>query len=312
MATNGQNRIPKANTLKANNPLIYRLSQFVSLLLGARIFVLMFFTFALYVSTFFLFNQEEGFRKFVFDYKVHGIILCSALSIAAGGIINQFYDLEKDRIQKPFRTRLQSFLRQKYFLYSYILLSAISLALSAMLSWRIFIFFLIYQFFIWFYSHKLSRVLLLNNLAFVSLSLYPFFGLLVYYQHFSMKLFLMALFLFTVLLAIDILKDILTVRVDKTFNYNTLSNTFGIKTSSRISALLLISGGFVAAIIAWRLPVFNYLVMYYAASAVVLFALIFPLIFFRLKNVFWVMNLLRLWLFVGVIFMLLNGIFERY
>ncbi|MDO5616414.1 MAG: prenyltransferase, partial [Cruoricaptor ignavus] len=90
------------------NPAHYRVSQFVSLLLGMRIFVLAFFAFTLYVSTFFLFNQEENLRQFVFDYKVHGIIFCSILSIAAGGIINQFYDLEKDRLQKPFRTKLQS------------------------------------------------------------------------------------------------------------------------------------------------------------------------------------------------------------
>ena len=76
----------------SNNPILHRLSQLVSLLLGARIFVLALFTFTLYVSTFFLFNQEENLRKFVFDYKVHGIIFCSVLSIAAGGIINRFYD----------------------------------------------------------------------------------------------------------------------------------------------------------------------------------------------------------------------------
>ena len=52
-----------------NNPIFYRLSQIMSLLLGARIFLLLLFTFTLYVSTFFLFNQEENLRKFVFDYK---------------------------------------------------------------------------------------------------------------------------------------------------------------------------------------------------------------------------------------------------
>ena len=96
----------------SNNPILHRLSQLMSLLLGARIFVLALFTFTLYVSTFFLFNQEESLRKFVFDYKVHGIILCAMLSIAAGGIINRFYDKEKDEVEKPFRSRLQNFLNK--------------------------------------------------------------------------------------------------------------------------------------------------------------------------------------------------------
>lgn len=161
--------------MKEENPILYRISQFVGLLLGARIFMLILFAFTLYVSTFFLFNQEESLRAFVFDYKVHGIIFCSLLSIAAGGIINQFYDLEKDRLQKPFRTKLQSFLKQKYYLYSYIALNAISLGIAYVLSPRIFVFFLVYQFLMWFYSHKLSKILIVNNITFVSLTLYPFF-----------------------------------------------------------------------------------------------------------------------------------------
>ncbi len=120
--------------------LFYRFSQFVGFLLGARFFVAALLTFALYVSTFFLFNQDESFRNFVFDFKVHGIIFCTVLTILAGGIINQFYDLEKDHIVKPFRTRVQSFIKQKYFLYAYLGLSAISLGVAWAISHNVFVF----------------------------------------------------------------------------------------------------------------------------------------------------------------------------
>lgn len=298
--------------MREQNPILYRISQFVSLLLGARIFVLMFFVFTLYVSTFFLFNQEESFRKFVFDFKVHGIIFCAVLSIAAGGIINQFYDLEKDRLQKPFRTKLQSFLKQKYFLYSYIALNIISLGVAYLLSPRIFIFFLIYQFLMWFYSHKLSKVLFLNNLTYVALTLYPFFGMLVYYQHFSMKLFLMAVFLFLILLIIDQIKDILTMRPDKIFNYQTAPNVLGLQPATIIISLLLILNAIVSCLIVAKVQYFNYLVIYFSISAFVLILCLLPIFYFKLKKMFWLMNLLRIWVFIGVIFMLLNGIFEKF
>ena len=164
-----------------NNIFFYRISQFVGFLIGARVFVTVLLTFALYVSTFFLFNREESLRNFVFDFRVHGIIFCTVLSVLAGGIINQFYDREKDQLTKPFRSKIQSFLKQKYFLYMYISLNLISLGIALLISPRVFIFFLIYQFLIWFYSHILSKVLILNNLSFVSLILYSFFGMLVYY-----------------------------------------------------------------------------------------------------------------------------------
>jgi 4-hydroxybenzoate polyprenyltransferase len=293
-----------------NNPIFYRLSQIMSLLLGARIFLLLLFTFTLYVSTFFLFNQEENLRKFVFDYKVHGIIFCSVLSIAAGGIINRFYDNEKDRISRPFRTRLQSFLKEKYFLYSYITLNVVTLVISAILSPRILVFFLVYQFLIWFYSHKLSKILIVNNLTFVSLSLYPFFGMLVYYQHFSYKIFLMAIFLFLLMLTIDLIKDVLTKNVDKVFGYNTIANVFGKKTSYHTIALVIFLNILVSSVIVYSYHQLNIFSWYFVISIFFFLLLIFPILTYQKNKMFWVINLFRVWVFVGVIFMLFNGIYS--
>ena len=281
----------------------------MSLLLGARIFLLLLFTFTLYVSTFFLFNQEENLRKFVFDYKVHGIIFCSVLSIAAGGIINRFYDNEKDRISRPFRTRLQSFLKEKYFLYSYITLNVVTLVISAILSPRILVFFLVYQFLIWFYSHKLSKILIVNNLTFVSLSLYPFFGMLVYYQHFSYKIFLMAIFLFLLMLTIELIKDVLTKNVDKVFGYNTIANVFGKKTSYHIIALVIFLNILVSSVIVYSYHQLNIFSWYFVISIFFFLLLIFPILTYQKNKMFWVINLFRVWVFVGVVFMLFNGIY---
>ena len=143
------------------NLFLHRAMQFVSLLLGVRIFRLVFLTFSLYVFTFFIIKTVD-----FTDVKIHGIIFCSLMSIAAGGLINQFYDEEKDKIIKPFRARLQAFLKKKYFLYFYLILNVFSLGISLYLSWRIFLYFIVYQFFIWFYSHKLSKILLVNNFTY--------------------------------------------------------------------------------------------------------------------------------------------------
>lgn len=297
--------------MKQNSPLMYRVSQLVSLLIGARIFMLLLFTFALYVSTFFIINQEETLKQFVFDYKIHGIIFCSILSIGAGGIINQFYDLEKDRIQKPFVTKLQGFLKQKYFLYSYVLLNAFSLGIAYLLSPRIFVFFLFYQFMMWFYSHKLSKIVIVNNLTFVSLTLYPFFGMLVYYQHFSLNLFLMAAFLFLILLVVDVLKDFLTLRADVLFDYKTLPIVLGVKYTSVLVAVLLVVTMGVALGIVSRIESFNYLTFYFSSSTVVLLFACIRVFRVRLARIPLLLNTLRVWIFIGVVFMLANGIYEK-
>lgn len=288
--------------------LFYRFSQFVGFLLGARFFVAVLLTFALYVSTFFLFNQDETFKKFVFDFKVHGIIFCTVLTILAGGIINQFYDFEKDHIVKPFRTRIQSFIEQKYFLYAYLILSVISLGVAWFISHRVFVFFVIYQFFMWFYSHKLSRVLILNNLTFVSLTLYPFFGMMVYYETFSKKVLLMAIFLFLILLCIDIVKDTLTKSVDKAFGYITIPNYFKSNTTNTIIISLLILTVSVSMKLIVKTGISGFMAYYFSGGLFIMIFCIYLLLTRSRRSKFITLNILRLWIFVGIIAMLLNGI----
>ncbi|MGI9652518.1 UbiA family prenyltransferase [Chryseobacterium sp. RLHN22] len=288
--------------------LFYRFSQFVGFLLGARFFVAALLTFALYVSTFFLFNQEESFRKFVFDFRVHGIIFCTVLSILAGGIINQFYDFEKDHIVKPFRTRIQSFIKQKYFLYAYLALTVISLGVAIFISYRVLIFFIVYQFFMWFYSHKLSRILILNNLTFVSLTLYPFFGMMVYYQTFSKKIFLMAIFLFLILLCIDIVKDTLTKSVDKTFGYTTIPNYFKSKNTRIILISLLTVTIAVSMKIIIKTGISGFMAYYFIGGLFIMITCIYLLLNSSRRTNFFTLNILRFWVFIGILAMLLNGI----
>lgn len=286
----------------------YRFSQFVGFLLGARFFVAILLTFALYVSTFFLFNQDETFRKFVFDFKVHGIIFCTVLTILAGGIINQFYDFEKDHVVKPFRTRLQSFIKQKYFLYVYLFLSVISLGVAWMISHRVFAFFVVYQFFMWFYSHKLSRILILNNLTFVSLTLYPFFGMMVYYETFSKKVLLMAIFLFLILLCIDIVKDTLTKSVDKAFGYITIPNYFKNKNTKSIIISLLVVTIAVSMKLILKTGISGFMAYYFTGGLFVFILCVYLLLNHSRRSNFLTLNILRIWVFVGIIAMLLNGL----
>ena len=294
------------------NPLFYRFSQFVAFLMGARVFVALLLTFALYVSTFFLFNQEESLRSFVFDFRVHGIIFCTILSVLAGGIINQFYDREKDQVTKPFRTRVQNFLKQKYFLYAYITLNVLSLGIAGMISMRVLFFFLIYQFLMWFYSHKLSKLLIINNLTFVSLSLYPFFGMLFYYKTLSLHIFLMSVFIFLMLLIIDVIKDTLTQNADKVFGYFTIPNYFSPATSRTIIVLLLILSQCSSGLIIWKMGLHSIMSFYFAASIFVQIISVFLVLNRTKYSKFVNLNMLRIWIFIGIISMLANGIHQHY
>lgn len=294
------------------NHLFYRISQLIGFLLGARVFVALLLTFALYVSIFFLFNREESLRNFVFDFKVHAIVFCTILSILAGGIINQFYDQEKDQLTKPFRTRIQRFLKQKYFLYAYLTLNLISLGIAFLISPRVFIFFLVYQFLMWYYSHKLSKILIVNNLTFVTLTVYPFFGMWVYYQTFSEKIFLMAIFLFVILVVIDIVKDILTKNADKIFEYKTIPNSFGNRTTKIILAFLSLLLLVISMLIINDDGLHNIMNLYFSLGLLIIIFTLYLLLNSIKKNNFLALNILRIWVFAGIFAMLFDGIIKRF
>lgn len=289
----------------------YRLTQLMGFILGTRLIVVALLTSALYVSTFFLFNREETFKSFVFDYHAHLIILCSILSIMAGGIINQFYDREKDQIAKPFRSKIQSFFKQKYFLYAYIFFNALSLGIALTQSWRVFVFFLCYQFLMWFYSHKLSKLMIINNLTFVGLSMYPFFGMLVYYKTFTLKVFFMAIFLFLVLLILDITKDLLTKNVDKVFGYQTLTNNYSSLSVRRFIMLLCSCGIITSVIIIKGLGLQSIMAYYFVLGLVIFITLIYLLKRNRKNDKEIMLLILKTWIFVGIVSMFLDGIFTK-
>lgn len=301
----------KSSNQSLHQLIFYRLSQFIGFLVGAKIYLVLVLVFALYVSTFFLFNQEESLRFLIFDFKIHLIIFCLVLTIIAGSIINQFYDREKDVVIRPFRAKLQRFLKQKYFLYAYLFLNIFSLGISVIISWRVFIFLLIYQFLMWFYSHKLSKILIVNNLTFVALSLYPFFGMMVYSKTFSYKLILMAVFLFLMLWVIDVIKDTKSKNADKIFGYDTIPNSFSVKTTKIILTVVLIVIYLISMILINNKGLHSVMSYYFAASLIFLILIIQLIIKDFKHSYFFALNFMRLWLFIGIIAMLLNGILLR-
>jgi 4-hydroxybenzoate polyprenyltransferase len=210
-----------------------------SLLVRVRIFNVIMLILAMYISAIYLFCDGQNVLGNLKTLKLHGIVFSSALSAMAGYIINFFYDQEKDKMYRPLTTMMQRFVNQGTALRIYILFNGISLTIAAVLSYRIFFFFLVYQFLIWFYSHKISRIVFLNNLTNSVLMIFPFLALFLFYENFSSFILYLAGFLFLTILIRDIFKDLDSFQYDDLFNYNTLPNTIGIIPTKIIIDVLL-------------------------------------------------------------------------
>ena len=236
---------------------------------------------AQYLAVLFIFAPEVGHRQLLTNPRLDGIILCSILCVAAGYIINNFYDLEKDELKRPLQVYLQKQVSQGFKLTVYIVLNASALIIAGMISLKVFIFFLLYQFLVWFYSHKINRFALIKNFYLVIIRVMPFFALLVYFDNFTFNLALHAIFVTILFLIADIVKDLTSQKADIIYNYDSIPIKYGIDFTKVLIASLLFIDIIIGFVIIYRNDVGA--MKYFFIGAVFCFIIIFFMIW-KLKT----------------------------
>ena len=273
--------------------------KFLSIFSVVRIYNILVIVLAQYLTSIFILSDKNLFDV-IFDFNLFLLILCSSLSIASGYIINNFYDQKKDIINKPIKSKIDDVVKNSTKLYFYFFLNFVVIFFASIISLRAIIFFSVYIFFLWFYSHKLKRLLFLGNLFYSLLTITPFFAILLYYKNIDLIIAAYALFLFFILLLKDITKDLKNLVGDFTENYQTIPVVFGEDFSRIIISLIT----FINVILIINLFINfsdGYMNIYYGISLVLL--LIFTIKLYSSKKVsdyLELHNILRLIIGLGV------------
>jgi 4-hydroxybenzoate polyprenyltransferase len=208
---------------------------------------------AQYLSAIFILAPEQRALNILLDFNLFILVFASALTIASGYIINNFYDSKKDLINRPNKSMLDRLVSQKTKLNVYFTLNFIVALMALFVSWRAFLFFSMYIFLIWFYSHKIKKQPFIGNLMSAFLAVLPFFAILLYYynqipfeeiENYSSQLaviFAHASFLFLLLLIREMIKDLENLKGDLANNYKTIPIVYGEKFSKNIISVLIIT-----------------------------------------------------------------------
>lgn len=205
--------------------LVLKIFSFFSVIRGYNIFVVVL---AQYLSAIFIFGSHLRAKAVLLDLHLFLIILSSALAIASGYIINNFYDTEKDLINRPYKSQLDKYVSKTTQLKTYFALNFISVVFAWLVSWRAALFYSVYIFILWFYSHKLKKNLpIVGNMVASLLVLLPFFGILMHFGNFSWGIFAHAFYLYLILFIREIVKDLENIKGDFTNNYQTVVVRFG-------------------------------------------------------------------------------------
>ncbi len=216
---------------RKNKLLLMKIISLFSVVRGYNIPVIVL---AQYLSAIFILAPEKRALTVLLDFNLFIIVLASSLTIASGYIINSFYDSKKDLINRPNKSMLDRLVSQKTKLNVYFTLNFIVAFLAFFVSWRAVLYFSVYIFLIWFYSHKIKKYPLIGNLMAAFMAVLPFFAILLYYKNLYEVIFAHATFLYLLLLIREMIKDLENLKGDLANDYQTIPILYGDSISKKI------------------------------------------------------------------------------
>tara|TARA_R110002072_G_scaffold71681_15_gene171776 strand:+ start:3064 stop:3981 length:918 start_codon:yes stop_codon:yes gene_type:complete len=244
--------------------LFYKFFSLLSVVRGYNISVLVI---AQYLASIYIFSPEKSLRNVVFDLHLFFIVFATVCVVAGGYIINNFYDVKADKINRPYKAGLDSFVKQETKLSLYFTLNFVGFVFGFLVSWRAALFFSVYIFAIWFYSHKLKRYPLTGLISATIITILPFFVIFVYFKNFSKIIFVHAIFLFLVIMVRELIKDLENMKGAVASNYKTFPVAYGEKNTKLISIGLLLMT-LVPVIFLLNYPAITYMRYYFYVALV--------------------------------------------
>jgi 4-hydroxybenzoate polyprenyltransferase len=291
--------------------IVIKLFSLFSVIRGYNILIIIL---AQYLTSIYILAKESSLKSVLLDPNLFVLVLATSLVIAGGYIINNFYDSEKDLINRPNKSMLDRLVSQNTKLSVYFVLNFMSVILASYVSFKAVLFFSSYIFMIWFYSHKLKKYPFIGNLIASSLAIAPFFILFVYYKNLDTVIFYHAFFLILLISMREITKDLENIKGDLTLNYKTIPVYYGVKTSKLILAILLFLTIVVSFVLSkyFEMGAMNYY-FYFAIGALFIYGLI---LFFAFKKTHFLLLhvLIKIIIVVGVFSIVLINpdlIFEK-
>ena len=269
----------------------YALFKFFALLSLVRWYNIFIIIGAQYLASVFMLNPEVPWLEVVLDPYLFIVALSTGFIVASGFIINAFYDLERDVINKPQEVVINRLLSQQTGLNFYFLFNTIGMILSFYVSKKVMLFNFLFSIALWFYSHKLKKMGFLGNISAVSLTVAPFLVIVVYYEDINPAIFFYVAFIALVQLIRELVKDVMAQKGDVIYGYKSVPLDYGLDKSKRLIYTLAVMLP-LPPVALYMIYDFNNVVYYFVAAFIALSAVVFLTYKARGKNDFSKINTL--------------------
>lgn len=168
-------------------------------------------------------------RQTIFDPRLFILSVSTVMIAAAGYIINDYYDIKIDLINKPQRVVIGKSITRRYAILFHSLLSMAGVALGLLLSWKIAAVNFASASVLWWYSNSLKRQPFIGNFVVALLTGIAIWLVDSLYKTGNTLIITYAGFAFFMTLIREIIKDMEDLKGDHTFGCQTLPILWGMR-----------------------------------------------------------------------------------
>ncbi len=186
-----------------------------------------------------LISPEVPWYRGLLEGELFRLMLSTASIAAAGYIINDYYDIKIDLINKPERVVIGRYIQRRWALGINFALNGLGVLLGLTVSYRVAAINLAAVFLLWLYSNYLKRRPFWGNLLVSVMTALSLLVLAVQYRRHEEVVYLYALFSFCLSLVREIIKDMEDVKGDVAFGCETLPILWGLRRTKTLLYAIL-------------------------------------------------------------------------
>jgi 4-hydroxybenzoate polyprenyltransferase len=175
------------------------------------------------------------------DIRLFILTSSTVLIAAAGYIINDYYDIKIDYINKPERVVIGKGIPRRFAILFHTLFSLAGIALGFYLGWRIALINFLSAFLLWWYSNNLKRLPFVGNFSIALLTGTSIYLVALLFGGDDTLIIIYSSFAFFMTLVREIIKDMEDLKGDSSFGCKTLPIVWGFrKTKQFLYAVIFI------------------------------------------------------------------------
>ncbi|QMU31421.1 geranylgeranylglycerol-phosphate geranylgeranyltransferase [Adhaeribacter radiodurans] len=171
---------------------------------------------------------HQPWSQVLFDTRFLLLLFSTFCVAAAGYIINDYYDIKIDAINKPKRVVVGKFVNRRQAMLAHLVLSAIGVFVSFSLGIKVGLIHVGAALLLWGYSARLKQTFLIGNITIALLSATMVLVVPVFDNLANKAVWAYAAFVFLISIVREIIKDMEDVKGDASFDCRTLPIVVGI------------------------------------------------------------------------------------